>query len=87
MCVFGLSGGGKTTLMNIIGTIDTPTKGDMLLGGYRSSCSLHSFFISFLLILIIPGINANTPDNVLSFLRLKKMYLFFSPLFLIAPFS
>jgi ABC-type glutathione transport system ATPase component len=29
--VFGTSGGGKTTLLNIIGTIDKPTKGDLYL--------------------------------------------------------
>jgi putative ABC transport system ATP-binding protein len=31
--IFGLSGGGKTTLLNIMGTIDKPTKGDMRLCG------------------------------------------------------
>lgn len=34
--VFGLSGGGKTTLLNIIGTIDKPTKGELYLCGHRS---------------------------------------------------
>jgi putative ABC transport system ATP-binding protein len=33
--IFGLSGGGKTTLLNIIGTIDKPTKGEMKLCGTR----------------------------------------------------
>jgi putative ABC transport system ATP-binding protein len=33
--VYGLSGGGKTTLLNIIGTIDKPTKGEMKLSGTR----------------------------------------------------
>lgn len=31
--IFGLSGGGKTTLLNIMGTIDKPTKGDMRICG------------------------------------------------------
>eukprot|EP01120_Amphizonella_sp_Union-15-10_P015857 TRINITY_DN822_c0_g1_i1.p1 TRINITY_DN822_c0_g1~~TRINITY_DN822_c0_g1_i1.p1 ORF type:complete len:363 (-),score=52.76 TRINITY_DN822_c0_g1_i1:104-1192(-) len=31
--IFGTSGGGKTTLLNIIGTIDKPTKGKMKLSG------------------------------------------------------
>lgn len=31
--IFGLSGGGKTTLLNIMGTIDKPTKGDMHICG------------------------------------------------------
>jgi len=51
--IYGLSGGGKTTLLNIIGTIDKPTKGELFLGGER--------------------INSNTPDKVMSYLRLKKI--------------
>lgn len=31
VCILGTSGGGKTTLLNIIGTIDKPTKGDLYL--------------------------------------------------------
>jgi len=33
--VFGTSGGGKTTLLNICGTIDKPTKGELILCGCR----------------------------------------------------
>lgn len=33
--IFGLSGGGKTTLLNIMGTIDKPTKGEMHICGTR----------------------------------------------------
>ncbi|EGC36698.1 hypothetical protein DICPUDRAFT_150789 [Dictyostelium purpureum] len=33
ICIFGTSGGGKTTMLNIIGTIDKPTKGEMKLCG------------------------------------------------------
>ncbi|EFA84749.1 putative non-transporter ABC protein [Heterostelium album PN500] len=33
VCIFGTSGGGKTTMLNLIGTIDKPTKGDMKLCG------------------------------------------------------
>ena len=33
--ILGTSGGGKTTLLNIIGTIDKPTKGDLYLCGLR----------------------------------------------------
>jgi len=33
VCIFGTSGGGKTTMLNIIGTIDRPTKGDIFLCG------------------------------------------------------
>ena len=29
--ILGTSGGGKTTLLNIIGTIDKPTRGDVML--------------------------------------------------------
>jgi len=35
VCVFGTSGGGKTSLLNIIGTIDKPTKGDLKLVNTR----------------------------------------------------
>lgn len=51
--VFGLSGGGKTTLLNLAGTIDKPTKGELFLCGHR--------------------IDSQTSDEVLSFLRLKKL--------------
>jgi putative ABC transport system ATP-binding protein len=51
--IYGLSGGGKTTLLNIIGTIDKPTKGELYLGGEK--------------------ITSNTPDKVMSYLRLKKI--------------
>jgi len=33
VCIFGTSGGGKTTMLNIIGTIDKPSKGEMTLCG------------------------------------------------------
>ena len=35
VCILGTSGGGKTTLLNIIGTIDKPTKGDVYVCGLR----------------------------------------------------
>lgn len=37
VCVFGTSGGGKTSLLNVIGTIDKPTKGDIKVAG-TSEC-------------------------------------------------
>eukprot|EP00013_Stygamoeba_regulata_P020058 CAMPEP_0177646732 /NCGR_PEP_ID=MMETSP0447-20121125/9925_1 /TAXON_ID=0 /ORGANISM="Stygamoeba regulata, Strain BSH-02190019" /LENGTH=437 /DNA_ID=CAMNT_0019149273 /DNA_START=157 /DNA_END=1467 /DNA_ORIENTATION=- len=37
VCVFGTSGGGKSSLLNIIGTIDQPTKGSLYLCGKRVS--------------------------------------------------
>jgi putative ABC transport system ATP-binding protein len=51
--IYGLSGGGKTTLLNIIGTIDKPTKGELYIGGER--------------------ITSNTPDKIMSYIRLKKI--------------
>lgn len=36
VCVFGTSGGGKTSLLNVIGTIDKPTKGDIKVAGTRT---------------------------------------------------
>lgn len=35
VCIFGTSGGGKTTMLNIMGTIDKPTKGELKLCGVR----------------------------------------------------
>jgi len=32
LAIYGTSGGGKTTMLNIIGTIDKPTKGEMTIG-------------------------------------------------------
>lgn len=38
VCIYGTSGGGKTTMLNIIGTIDKPTKGELFLcGNYITS--------------------------------------------------
>eukprot|EP01017_Pseudomicrothorax_dubius_P012790 TRINITY_DN1541_c0_g1_i4.p1 TRINITY_DN1541_c0_g1~~TRINITY_DN1541_c0_g1_i4.p1 ORF type:complete len:339 (+),score=93.86 TRINITY_DN1541_c0_g1_i4:387-1403(+) len=37
--ILGTSGGGKTTLLNIIGTIDKPTKGDVWISGVRIKSS------------------------------------------------
>lgn len=38
ICIYGTSGGGKTTMLNIIGTIDKPTKGELFLcGNYITS--------------------------------------------------
>jgi ABC-type lipoprotein export system ATPase subunit len=37
VCIFGTSGGGKSSLLNIIGTIDQPTKGSLYLCGRRVS--------------------------------------------------
>jgi putative ABC transport system ATP-binding protein len=31
--ILGTSGGGKTTMLNIMGTIDKPTKGDVFICG------------------------------------------------------
>lgn len=35
ICILGKSGGGKTTMLNVIGTVDRPTRGDMYLCGTR----------------------------------------------------
>eukprot|EP00732_Lithocolla_globosa_P004619 Lithocolla_globosa_v1_NODE_4355_length_1455_cov_15.122857.p1 type:complete len:310 gc:universal NODE_4355_length_1455_cov_15.122857:1164-235(-) len=35
LVIYGTSGGGKTTLLNIIGTIDKPTKGEIQFGNVR----------------------------------------------------
>lgn len=46
ICIFGTSGGGKTTMLNIIGTIDKPTKGEMKLCG--KSNYYYYYFIYFI---------------------------------------
>jgi len=46
--IFGLSGGGKTTLLNIIGTIDKPTKGELYLCGHRIDSNTTDETLSFL---------------------------------------
>eukprot|EP01006_Ploeotia_vitrea_P003530 TRINITY_DN112775_c0_g1_i1.p1 TRINITY_DN112775_c0_g1~~TRINITY_DN112775_c0_g1_i1.p1 ORF type:complete len:474 (+),score=49.47 TRINITY_DN112775_c0_g1_i1:25-1446(+) len=35
LALYGTSGGGKTSLLNILGTIDTPTKGNLHIAGMR----------------------------------------------------
>jgi len=37
ICIFGTSGGGKTTMLNIMGTIDKPTKGELRICDTRIS--------------------------------------------------
>lgn len=94
MCIFGTSGGGKTTMLNIIGTIDKPTKGEMILCGKSKFIifSLWAFIFFFFMsqksnlkINFISVINHKTDDLTLAMIRLKKMYaslLSLPPLFL-----
>jgi len=46
VCIFGTSGGGKTTMLNIIGTIDKPTKGELKLSGHRITQSTADSVLS-----------------------------------------
>jgi ABC-type glutathione transport system ATPase component len=74
--VFGTSGGGKTTMLNLIGTIDKPTKGEMFLCGHRATdCSSLSLPLSHtaLFSLAPQGITDRTSDALLAEIRLKKM--------------
>jgi putative ABC transport system ATP-binding protein len=41
VCIFGTSGGGKTTMLNVLGTIDKPTR------GYLHICGTKGFSFSF----------------------------------------
>jgi len=46
--IFGLSGGGKTTLLNVIGTIDKPTKGELHLCGHRIDSHTPDHVLSYI---------------------------------------
>ena len=65
VCIFGTSGGGKTTMLNILGTIDKPTKGELRLCDYRKWFDLQ--MTNHVVI------NQNTKDSDLSMLRLTKL--------------
>mmetsp|Transcript_23018 Transcript_23018/g.25570 ORF Transcript_23018/g.25570 Transcript_23018/m.25570 type:complete len:591 (+) Transcript_23018:21-1793(+) len=46
--ILGTSGGGKTTMLNIIGTIDKPTKGDLWLCGERVTSNTNDKLLASL---------------------------------------
>ena len=46
VCILGTSGGGKTTMLNMIGTIDKPTKGDVWIGGTRIKSSTRDSLLA-----------------------------------------
>lgn len=46
VCILGTSGGGKTTMLNMIGTIDKPTKGDVWIGGTRIRSSTRDSLLA-----------------------------------------
>ncbi|KAG5457469.1 MAG: P-loop containing nucleoside triphosphate hydrolase protein, partial [Olpidium bornovanus] len=46
--VYGTSGGGKTSLLNIIGTVDTPTKGDLTVCGTKITSRTKDAELAFL---------------------------------------
>eukprot|EP01119_Soliformovum_irregulare_P018591 TRINITY_DN5736_c0_g1_i1.p1 TRINITY_DN5736_c0_g1~~TRINITY_DN5736_c0_g1_i1.p1 ORF type:complete len:398 (-),score=124.06 TRINITY_DN5736_c0_g1_i1:198-1391(-) len=48
VCIFGTSGGGKTTMLNIMGTIDKPTKGELKLCGVRINSATKDFDLSMI---------------------------------------
>ena len=48
VCIYGTSGGGKTTMLNIIGTIDKPSKGELFICGSRIAESSRDRLLSFL---------------------------------------
>lgn len=79
VCIFGTSGGGKTTMLNIIGTIDKPTKGELRLCG----TSFYFFFV----FLILLGITQNTKDVELSLIRLQKIGFVFQTFNLLSSLS
>ncbi|CAG9316303.1 unnamed protein product [Blepharisma stoltei] len=46
VCILGTSGGGKTTLLNIMGTIDKPTKGHVWIFGSRIKANTRDSFLA-----------------------------------------
>ncbi|CAE7938742.1 abcH2, partial [Symbiodinium sp. KB8] len=70
--ILGKSGGGKTTMLNIMGTIDRPTRGDVYLCGHRvhsktkdqdlANVRLHRLGFVFQTFNLLPSISAI--DNV-----------------------
>lgn len=48
MCIYGTSGGGKTTLLNIMGTIDKPTKGQVTICGCKIKSSTEDKLLASL---------------------------------------
>lgn len=68
MIVVGKSGSGKSSLLNILGTVDFPTRGEMTIGGYEfnekvddravSEIRLHALGFIFQTFNLIPGMTA-----------------------------
>ena len=68
MIIVGKSGSGKSSLLNILGTVDLPTRGEMTIGGYEfneqvddsavSEIRLHALGFIFQTFNLIPGMTA-----------------------------
>ena len=68
MIIVGKSGSGKSSLLNILGTVDSPTRGEMSIGGYGfndkvsdkevSEIRLHAIGFVFQTFNLIPGMTA-----------------------------
>lgn len=66
--IVGKSGSGKSSLLNILGTVDSPTRGEMTIGGYEfnekvddkavSEIRLHALGFIFQTFNLIPGMTA-----------------------------
>ena len=68
LIIYGMSGGGKSTLLNILGTIDAPTKGNMTMAfpPKKSNQALSDAPVHV-------RISERTDDHVLAYLRNKKI--------------
>ena len=68
MIIVGKSGSGKSSLLNILGTVDSPTRGEMSIGGYGfndkvsdkevAEIRLHAIGFVFQTFNLIPGMTA-----------------------------
>jgi ABC-type lipoprotein export system ATPase subunit len=77
-CVIGPSGSGKTTFLNLIGGLDRPTKGEVILDGielsrHRNLDSVRASFVGYIFQLhnLIPSLTAL--ENVLVPMKAVKM--------------
>lgn len=56
LMIYGTSGGGKTSLLNCLGTIDKPTKGFLNIAGLSENISHQIFFSGECFLIVLEGV-------------------------------